>query len=216
MLVKKLETFVPDDFLIRAGGERAKADFSSNGLGLRRALPAPAKEPKVPWILLLLPPLRTNAASSPDAGASRDHRGAAPSVRSSPAPETHPSGQAPTTGAQTASPKRGSNCVQAQPAKAQAATIAAQRRQFALRQHQKRTPAVKRRPPARRPRRLNAAATACRLSLPQAAREAMAWARILRESIILSMSMCSSGMWQQSTSPGKLRPKATVLGIMRE
>ncbi len=88
MLVKKLETFVPDDFLIRAGGERAKAAFSSNGLGLRRALPAPAKEPKVPWILLLLPPLRTNAASSPDAGASRDHRGAAPSVRSSPAPET--------------------------------------------------------------------------------------------------------------------------------
>ena len=124
-----------------------------------------------------------------------------------------PSGQAPTTGAQTASPKRGSNCVQAQPAKAQAATIAAQRRQFALRQHQKRKPSGQ------------AATTAAQTASPkrgsncvqaQPAREAMAWARILRESIILSMSMCSSGMWQQSTSPGKLRPKATVLGIMRE
>ncbi len=52
---------------------------------------------------------------------------------------------------------------------AQAATTAAQRRQFELRPHQKRTPAVKRRPPARRPRRPNAAATGCRLSLPQPA-----------------------------------------------
>ena len=50
-------------------------------------------------------------------------------------------------------------------AQAQAATTAAQRRQFAPRPHQKRTPAVKRRPPARRPRRLSAAATACKLSL---------------------------------------------------
>ena len=125
------------------------------------------------------------------------------------------SGQAVTTTAQTAPPKRGSNWVQAQPARrkprpsrrsaaapnlahtrnapqrssadhrradraaqtrqqlracsacqAQAATTAAQRRLHELRPHQKRTPAVKRRPPARRPRRLNAAAAACRLSLP--------------------------------------------------
>ena len=43
---------------------------------------------------------------------------------------------------------------------AQAATTAAQRRRLAPRPHQKRNPAVKRRPPARRPRRLNAAAIA--------------------------------------------------------
>ena len=49
---------------------------------------------------------------------------------------------------------------------AQAVTTTAQRRRLALCPHQKRTPAVKRRPPARRPRRLNAAAVGCRLSLP--------------------------------------------------
>ena len=56
-------------------------------------------------------------ASPQSIGASRDHRGTAPSVRTSPAPETQ-------------------------------------------------TQRSSRRPPARRPRRLNAAATACRLSLP--------------------------------------------------
>ena len=49
-------------------------------------------------------------------GASRDHRGAAPSIRTSSAPETHPSGQAVTTTAQTAPPKRGSSCARPQPA----------------------------------------------------------------------------------------------------
>ena len=48
--------------------------------------------------------------------------------------------------------------------------VSAQRRQFALRQHQKRSPAVKPPPRRRRPRRLNAAAVACRLSLPGASR----------------------------------------------
>ena len=57
---------------------------------------------------------RTNVPPR-NAGASRDHRGAAPSIRTSPSPETHPSA------------------------------------------------AVKRRPPARRPRRPNAAATGCGL-----------------------------------------------------
>ena len=85
-------------------------------LGCGGLCPHPLRKLSFLRTFLLLPPLRTNAASSPDAGASRDHRGAAQSVRSSPALETYP--------------------------------------------------AVKRRPPARRPRRLSAAATACRLSLP--------------------------------------------------
>ena len=82
-----------------------------------------------------------------------------------------PSGQAPTTGAQTAPPQRGSNWVQAQPARRKprpprrsAATPNFVRTRNAL-------PAVKRRPPARRPRRPNAAATGCRLSLPGASRD---------------------------------------------
>ena len=49
-------------------------------------------------------------------GASRYHNGAAPSPRTLLTLETYPGGQAPTTGAQLASPKRGSDCVQAQPA----------------------------------------------------------------------------------------------------
>ena len=48
---------------------------------------------------------------------------------------------------------------------AQAATTAAQRRQLRTAPHQKRTPAVKRRPPARSPRHSFAAAVASRLSL---------------------------------------------------
>ena len=59
---------------------------------------------------------RTNVPPR-NAGASRDHRGAAPPPRTSPASETHPSGQAVTTTAQTAPPQRGSNWVQAQPAR---------------------------------------------------------------------------------------------------
>ena len=62
-------------------------------------------------------PLGRTIVPPRNAGASRDHRGAAPPPRTSPAPETHPSGQAPTTGVQTAPPKRGSNWVQAQPAR---------------------------------------------------------------------------------------------------
>ena len=61
-------------------------------------------------------PLGRTIVPPRNAGASRDHRGAAPPPRTSPAPETHPSGQAPTTGAQTASPKRGSSCARPQPA----------------------------------------------------------------------------------------------------
>ena len=44
----------------------------------------------------------------------------------------------------------------------------------------------------------------------------MAWANILTLSMNFSQSIYSSGIWQVSTSPGKLMPKATVLGIMRE
>ena len=44
----------------------------------------------------------------------------------------------------------------------------------------------------------------------------MAWAKILTLSMNFSQSIYSSGIWQVSTSPGKLMPKATVLGIMRE
>ena len=44
----------------------------------------------------------------------------------------------------------------------------------------------------------------------------MAWANILTLSMNFSQSTYSSGIWQVSTSPGKLMPKATVLGIMRE
>ena len=111
---------------------------------------------------------RTNVPPR-NAGASRDHRGAAPSIRTSPAPETHPSGQAVTTTAQTAPSQRGSNWVQAQPARRKPRPS----RRSAVTPNFVRTrnalPAVKRRPPARRPRRPNAAAVACRLSLPQPA-----------------------------------------------
>lgn len=44
----------------------------------------------------------------------------------------------------------------------------------------------------------------------------MAWANILTLSMNFSQSTYSSGIWQVSVSPGKLMPKATVLGIMRE
>ena len=44
----------------------------------------------------------------------------------------------------------------------------------------------------------------------------MAWAKILTLSMNFSQSIYSSGIWQVSTSPGKLMPNATVLGIMRE
>ena len=44
----------------------------------------------------------------------------------------------------------------------------------------------------------------------------MAWANILTLSMNFSQSTYSSGIWQVSTSPGKLMPNATVLGIMRE
>lgn len=44
----------------------------------------------------------------------------------------------------------------------------------------------------------------------------MAWAKILTLSMNFSQSIYSSGIWQVSVSPGKLMPKATVLGIMRE
>ena len=44
----------------------------------------------------------------------------------------------------------------------------------------------------------------------------MAWANILTLSMNFSQSIYSSGIWQVSTSPGKLMPNATVLGIMRE
>ena len=159
--------------ILGSGGRRlrTRACLSVERVRLRRALPAPAKEPQVPWILHLLPPLRTTGTANPSAGASRDHRGAAPSPRPNRAPEPHPSGQAPTTGAQTASPLRGSDCARPQAAcrlfgrralrtrtQAQAATTAAQRRPLAPTSPQKRTPAGKRRPPARRPRRPSAAA----------------------------------------------------------
>ena len=117
MLVKKLETFVPDDFLIRAGGERAKAAFSSKGLS---------------------------------------HGGLCP----------HPPRNLRFLGFSFCCRLFGRTSLLHQ-TQAQAATIAAQRRQFALRQHQKRTPAVKPPPRRRRPRRPSAAATACRLSLPR-------------------------------------------------
>lgn len=44
----------------------------------------------------------------------------------------------------------------------------------------------------------------------------MACAKILTLSMNFSQSIYSSGIWQVSVSPGKLMPKATVLGIMRE
>ncbi len=96
---------------------RTRACLSVERVRLRRALPAPAKEPQVPWNLHLLPPLRTTGTANPNAGASRDHRGAAPSPRTNLAPETHPSGQAATTAAQPASPQRGSSWQRALPAR---------------------------------------------------------------------------------------------------
>ena len=53
-----------------AGGGREKGRwfafcFGSGGLGLRWALPRPAKEPKVPWILHLLPRLRAKQGANP-------------------------------------------------------------------------------------------------------------------------------------------------------
>ncbi len=161
--------------ILGSGGRRfrTRACLSVERTGLRRALPAPAKEPQVPWNLHLLPPLRTTGTANPSAGASRDHRGAAPSPRTNLAPETHPSSRAATSAAWTASPMRGSSCARPQAAcrpfgrralrtqaQAQAATTAAQRRRLAPTLHQKRTPAGKRRPPARSPRRPCAAAAA--------------------------------------------------------
>ena len=61
-----------------------------------------------------LPPLRTTGTANPSAGASRDHRGAAPSPRTNLTPETHPSSRAATTAAWTAPSKRGSDCAQPQ------------------------------------------------------------------------------------------------------
>ena len=46
-----------------------------------------------------LPPLRTTGTANPSAGASRDHRGAAPSPRANLAPETYPSSRAATSAA---------------------------------------------------------------------------------------------------------------------
>ena len=81
------------------------------------ALPRPAKEPQVPWILHLLPRLRAKRGANPKTQAQpRDHRGTAPSVRTYLFPETHRSSRAATIAAKTASTLSGSSWVQAQPA----------------------------------------------------------------------------------------------------
>ena len=144
--------------ILGSGGRRlrTRACLSVERVRLRRALPAPAKEPQVPWNLHLLPPLRTTGTANPSAGASRDHRGAAPSSRTNPTPETYPSSRAATSAAWTASPMRGSSCARPQAAcrpfgrralrtrvQAQAATTAAQRRRLVPTLHQKRTTAGK-------------------------------------------------------------------------
>ena len=230
--------------ILGSGGRRLRTRtcLSVERVRLRRALPAPAKEPQVPWNLHSaaapsddghcepkrrrkprpprrsavtshqprprnapqrasrrppaaqtaspyarqqlraasgrLPPLRTTGTANPSAGASRDHRGAAPSSRTNLAPETHPSSRAATSAAWTASPMRGSSCARPQAAcrpfgrralrtraQAQAATTAAQRRRLAPTLHQKRTPAVEPPPRRRGLRRPNAAATARSLRL---------------------------------------------------
>ncbi len=115
MLVKKLETFVPDDFLIRAGNGR-KQPFRRTGLSHGGLCPHPPRNLGFLGFSFCCRLFGRKDISPRDAGASRYHNGAAPSVCTSPAPETHTSGQAATTAAQTASPKRGSNWVQAQPA----------------------------------------------------------------------------------------------------
>ena len=73
--------FRPCWFLVRAGeGLRTKAFFPSEELGYGGLCPHPLRKLSFLRTFLLLPPLRTRGASFPKAGASRDQRGAAPSV----------------------------------------------------------------------------------------------------------------------------------------
>ena len=207
--------------ILGSGGRRlrTRACLSVERVRLRRALPAPAKEPQVPWNLLLLPPLRTTGTTNPSAGASRDHRGAAPSPRANLASETHPSSRAATKAAWTASPMRGSSCARPQAAcrlfgrralrtraQAQAATTAAQRRRLAPTLHQKRTPAVEP-PPRRRGLRRPCAAAAARGLRPPAASsddghcepERRRKPRPPRRSAVASRQPCTRNAPQQSS-----------------
>ena len=159
--------FVPTDSWFGRAELRTMAFFPSNGLGYGGLCPHPPRNLRflgfsICCRLFGRRTLRTRAQAQAATTAAQRRRLA---------PETHPSSRAATSAALPASPMRGSSCARPQAAcrpfgrralrtraQAQAATTAAQRRRLAPTLHQKRTPADKRRPPARSPRRLNATA----------------------------------------------------------